>query len=104
MDKFAGLDEETKGQVQTIMEQQKDGTITAEEAQAQLAELGVGLPERGIKMDKFAGLDEETKEQVQTIMEQQKDGTITDEEAQAQLAELGVELPERGIKMDNSLA
>ena len=43
------------------MEQQKDGTITAEEAQAQLAELGVELPTRGGKIDKFSGLDEETK-------------------------------------------
>ena len=44
MDKLAGLDEETKAKVQTIMEQQKSGTITREEAQTQLAGLGVEMP------------------------------------------------------------
>jgi len=29
------------------MEQQRNGTITQEEAQAQLAELGVEMPQRG---------------------------------------------------------
>ncbi|KAA9028506.1 hypothetical protein [Niallia endozanthoxylica] len=84
------IDEATKAQVQTIMEQLK----------ADLAELGVTLPERGGKKDMFNGLDEETKTQAQAIMEQQKSGTITSEEAKAQLAELGVELPERGGKKD----
>ena len=70
------LDEETKDKAQTIMAELK----------AQLAELGVEMPERGGKMDKFAGLDEETKSKVQTIMEEQKAGTITREEAQTQLA------------------
>ncbi len=44
------LDEETKDKAQTIMDELK----------AQLADLGVEMPERGGKMDKFAGLDEET--------------------------------------------
>ncbi|QCR31194.1 carbohydrate-binding domain-containing protein [Lysinibacillus sp. SGAir0095] len=43
-DMFADLDEETKAKVQSIMEQQRNGTITQEEAQTQLAELGVELP------------------------------------------------------------
>ena len=37
------------------MEEKKSGTITAEEAQTQLAELGVEMPERGGKMDKLQG-------------------------------------------------
>jgi hypothetical protein len=43
---FADLSESTREKVQIIMEQQRDGTITMEEAQKQLAELGVELPER----------------------------------------------------------
>ena len=81
IDKFAGLDEETKAKVQTIMEQQKSGTLTAEEAQTQLAELGVEMPERRGKMDILSGLDEETKEKAQELIE----------EAQTELAELGID-------------
>ena len=84
------LDEETKDKAQTIMDELK----------AQLADLGVEMPERGGKMDKFAGLDEETKAKVQTIMEEQKSGNITAEEAQTQLAELGIEMPKHEPKMD----
>jgi hypothetical protein len=40
-DMFSNLDEETKAKAQEIMEKQRAGTITREEAQAQLAELGV---------------------------------------------------------------
>lgn len=46
-DMFADLDEETREKVQEIMEQQREGTITREEAQAQLSELGVEFPVRG---------------------------------------------------------
>lgn len=45
-DMFADLDESTRQKVQSIMEQQRDGSITMEEAQAQLEELGVELPQR----------------------------------------------------------
>lgn len=38
---FDSLDEETRAKVEEIMEQQQAGTITREEAQAQLAELGM---------------------------------------------------------------
>ena len=86
------LDEETKDKVQTIFDELK----------AQLAKLGVEVPERGGKMDKFAGLDEETKAKVQTIMEEQKSGTLTAEEAQTQLAELGVEVPKHAEKWTSS--
>lgn len=46
-DMFADLDEATLEKVQTIMEQQRAGTITREEAQSQLAELGIEFPVRG---------------------------------------------------------
>ncbi|MDN4494345.1 carbohydrate-binding domain-containing protein [Ureibacillus aquaedulcis] len=46
-DMFADLDEATREKAQSIMEQQRNGTITQEEAQAQLAELGVELPSGG---------------------------------------------------------
>jgi hypothetical protein len=40
-DMFSNLDEETRTKAQDIMEKERVGTITREEAQAQLAELGV---------------------------------------------------------------
>ncbi|WP_394238484.1 carbohydrate-binding domain-containing protein [Niallia oryzisoli] len=43
-DMFSNLDDETKAKVQSIMEQERAGTITREEAQTQLAELGVEFP------------------------------------------------------------
>lgn len=43
-DMLSGLDEATRDKVQSIMDQQRNGTITQEEAQTQLAELGVELP------------------------------------------------------------
>lgn len=46
-DMFSDLDEETRQKVQEIMEQQRNGTLTQEEAQEQLAELGVEMPQRG---------------------------------------------------------
>ncbi|WP_338449683.1 hypothetical protein R4Z09_26615 [Niallia oryzisoli] len=46
-DMFSGLDEEAKAKAQEIMEQERAGTITREEAQAQLAELGVEFPQKG---------------------------------------------------------
>ncbi len=46
-DMFSDLDEETRQKVQEIMEQQRNGTITQEEAQEKLAEFGVEMPQRG---------------------------------------------------------
>lgn len=43
-DMFSNLDEETKAKAQEIMEKERAGTITREEAQAQLAELGIDFP------------------------------------------------------------
>lgn len=45
-DMFSDLDEETRQKMQEIMEQQRNGTITQEEAQEQLKELGIEMPER----------------------------------------------------------
>ncbi|MDQ0231842.1 carbohydrate-binding domain-containing protein [Metabacillus malikii] len=41
---FSNLDEETRKKVQSIMEQQRNSTISREEAEAQLAELGIEFP------------------------------------------------------------
>ncbi|MBO9131527.1 carbohydrate-binding domain-containing protein [Bacillus sp. 165] len=43
-DMFSNLDDETKAKVEEIMEKEREGTITREEAQAQLKELGVEFP------------------------------------------------------------
>jgi hypothetical protein len=43
-DMFSNLDEDTKAMVQEIMEKERAGTITREEAQAQLKELGIDFP------------------------------------------------------------
>jgi len=43
-DMFPTLDEETRAKMQAIMEQERAGTITREEAEKQLAELGVEFP------------------------------------------------------------
>jgi hypothetical protein len=43
-DMFSNLDDDTKAKAEDIMEKERAGTITREEAQAQLAELGVDIP------------------------------------------------------------
>ncbi|MFJ7933915.1 carbohydrate-binding domain-containing protein [Sporosarcina sp. NPDC096371] len=43
---FSNLDEGTRTKVQSILDQQREGTITWEEAQKQLEELGVEIPQR----------------------------------------------------------
>ncbi len=44
---FSELDEETKEKVEAIMNQQREGSISFEEAQAQLVELGIDMPRMG---------------------------------------------------------
>ncbi|KEF37855.1 protein of unknown function (DUF4353) [Schinkia azotoformans MEV2011] len=46
-DMFKDLDEATMEKVRSIMDQERAGSITREEAQAQLTELGVEFPKRG---------------------------------------------------------
>jgi hypothetical protein len=48
-DMFADLDEETKAEAQKIIEQVNEGTLTMEEAEQQLVELGVEFIGRGIR-------------------------------------------------------
>ncbi|TWT27146.1 carbohydrate-binding domain-containing protein [Planomicrobium sp. CPCC 101110] len=44
---FEGLDEESKAKMQEITQQVMDGTLTQEEAEAHMAELGLEFPDRG---------------------------------------------------------
>ncbi|WP_186579560.1 carbohydrate-binding domain-containing protein [Aquibacillus kalidii] len=44
---FDNLDDETREKVEAIMQQQREGTITQEEAQQQLEDLGVEFPQMG---------------------------------------------------------
>ena len=70
---FANLDDATKEKVQAIMEKVKDGSLTREDAQKQLSELGVEAPVRGSKhVDLFANLDDATKEKAQDILDEAK--------------------------------
>ncbi|WP_099353090.1 hypothetical protein [Fredinandcohnia onubensis] len=84
------LSDDTREKAQVIMDELK----------ASLSDIGVELPEKGIRGDMFADMDEVTQEKAQAIMEQEKAGTITREEAEAQLTELGVELPRKGEHRD----
>ncbi|UFJ40859.1 hypothetical protein LOK74_23195 [Brevibacillus humidisoli] len=93
------LDEATKQKLDEIRQQLKDGSITQEEAEAQLAELGIEHP-RFLKIMNRPELDEATKQKLDEIRQQLKDGSITQEEAEAQLAELGIEHP-RFLKIMN---
>ena len=99
--KFQNLDDATKEKVQAIMDQVKDGSLSREDAQKQLADLGINMPVRGdgLRLAKFQNLDDATKEKVQAIMDQVKDGTLSREDAQKQLADLGLDLPAPGVGM-----
>jgi hypothetical protein len=72
-----------------------------EELRAQLAKIGVTLPEKGGRGDRFANLDDATKAKAEAIVEKQRAGTITNEEAKSQLEALGVTVPVRGFKGDH---
>ena len=110
-DLFADLDADTKTKAEAIMKKAKEGTITFEEAQTQLKDLGVTLPDRADKGGKggnlFADLDADTKAKAEAIMDKVKADTLTFEEAQTQLKDLGVTLPEKadkGSKAEDLLA
>lgn len=69
-DFLAGLDDAAKAKAQEILDQQKDGTTTREEAQTQLAKLSVGLPtkgDHGSRGDFLTGLEDATKEKAQVL-------------------------------------
>ena len=54
--------DKTKAQVYVIMEQVKKGTLTKEEADKKLVELGVELPKHHGKVGQSRDLNEKTKE------------------------------------------
>lgn len=89
---FFDEQEVMKAKIDEIRDQVKAGTLTVEEAQEKLKELGLeggsGFGKKG-----FDGkeLDEETKAKIDEIREQVKAGTLTKEEAQEKLKELGLE-------------
>ncbi|PFQ13775.1 hypothetical protein [Bacillus cereus] len=80
---FAGLDEQTKEKAKSILEQEKSGKLTHEQAKEELTKLGVKLPEKEKHEDIFAGLDEATKTKAKAILDNEK----------KQLEELNVDLP-----------
>ncbi|MGE7114363.1 hypothetical protein [Lysinibacillus sp. NPDC047702] len=98
-DKFSNLDDETRTKVQAIMKKVQEGSLTQKEADTQLKELGVSLPDHNFmgKGDKFSNLDDETRTKVQAIMKKVQDGSLTQEEADTQLKELGVSLPDHNF-------
>ncbi|HDX9574864.1 TPA: hypothetical protein ROY00_004491, partial [Bacillus mobilis] len=86
--------EATKEKAKSILEQEKSGKLTREQAQEELTKLGVKMPE-GKRKDMLANLDEATKEKVKSIFEQEKSGKLTHEQAKEELTKLGVKLPEK---------
>ncbi|MCC2329328.1 hypothetical protein LKM20_29965, partial [Bacillus wiedmannii] len=82
-DMFANLDEATKEKAKSILEQEKSGKLTREQAKEELTKLGVELPEKEKHEDIFAGLDETTKAKAKAILENEK----------KQLEALNVDLP-----------
>ncbi|MFJ8355411.1 hypothetical protein ACIQ69_18870, partial [Bacillus paramycoides] len=90
-DMFAGLDEATKAKAKSILEQEKSGKLTREQAKEELTKLGVKLPEKEKHEDIFANLDAATKEKAKAILENEK----------KQLAALNVDLPHHKFFMKN---
>lgn len=91
----ANLNEAEQVKAEAILAKAEDGSITHDEAEAQLAALGITIEERGGKGGFLSNVDEETKAKAEAILEQQKEGAITKEEADAQLQKLGITRPER---------
>lgn len=80
---FKNLDDETKEKVKEIFKQVKEGTLSKDEAEAQLSELGISKPE-----PKKQELDAETKEKAKELIEK----------AKADFEELGVNFPSDKFK------
>ncbi|WP_419880444.1 hypothetical protein ACN6MY_12175 [Peribacillus sp. B-H-3] len=92
-DQLANLDSATKAKAQKIMDQERKGSITHDQAEAKLKALGVTLPE-GRHGDVLANLDSATKAKAQKIMDQERKGSITHDQSETKLKALGVTLPE----------
>ncbi|MEH7605489.1 hypothetical protein V7313_05550, partial [Priestia megaterium] len=78
---FNNLDAATKKKARAIMDQLRDGTLTKEQAEAKLKELGVNFPAK--KKDFLSGVDAETKAKAETILEN----------AKKEIQKLGVTMP-----------
>ncbi|MFZ7104927.1 MAG: hypothetical protein ACOWWO_19995, partial [Peptococcaceae bacterium] len=94
--KFPQLDEATKEKLAEIQAKVKDGSLTREEAQAALEELGIKA--RAVHLQ----LDEATKEKLAEIQAKVKDGSLTREEAQAALEELGIKARAVHLQLDEA--
>ena len=95
---FPALDAATKQKLDAIHQQLKDGKITKEQAQQQMAQLGIKMPLReghGHGPGMGANLDAATKQKLDDIRQQVKDGKITKEQAQQEIAKLGIKFPQR---------
>lgn len=96
------LDEASKSKVKAIFDQMRAGSLTEEQAKAQLKELGVDLDfdvkgTRDVikfKADKVNSIyiDDATKEKAKAILEQAQAGSLTKEQVKAQLQELGIDM------------
>lgn len=91
----ADLNEAAQKKADNILAQAENGTITHDQAEEQLAALGIETNERGGKDGFLSSLDEETKAKAEAILEKKKNGTLTEAEAKKQLQALGITLPER---------
>ncbi|MBB5171214.1 hypothetical protein [Rummeliibacillus stabekisii] len=94
---LANLDDATKKKAQAILDKEKNGSLSHEEAQKQLKALGINFPEHPGK-GKFEApldnLDAATKKKALAILDKEKDGSLSHEEAQKQLKALGINFPE----------
>lgn len=95
------LDETSKEKVKAIFEQMQKGTLTKEQAKAQLQEFGVDVDfdfnaaHDGIKFKgkvTSVSFDDATKEKAKAILEQAQAGSLTKEQVKSQLQELGIDM------------
>ncbi|MZF46554.1 hypothetical protein GRA90_21085, partial [Bacillus anthracis] len=86
---------QAKEKAKSILEQEKSGKLTREQAKEELTKLGVNMPEKGKRKDMLANLDEQAKEKVKSIFEQEKSGKLTHEQSKEELTKLGIKLPEK---------
>lgn len=77
---YAGMDEKQKKQASEILDKVKSGELTTEEANEQLKELGVSIPEQEEK-NPLSDLDEKTREEAESLIE----------DAKIQLKEIGAD-------------
>ena len=71
---FAGLDEQAKEKAKSILEQEKSGKLTREQAKEELTKLGVNMPEKGKHKDMLADLDDQAKEKAKSILNKKNQG------------------------------